>query len=183
MGKTMLKTLWESLYKEKNKTTESVLEENILFRGLTTRELRFVASIVHIRNYRAGETIFNQGQSGVGMYIIESGTVSITAHPENREGHHDEVTLTTLKEGDFFGELALVEEHGKRSASAIAQTESRLIGFFKPNLLDIIQRQPSTGVKIAMSLSEVLGKRLIETNKALAALDEKLKQCESGEKA
>lgn len=179
----MLKTLWESLYKGKNNGTEFILKDNILFRGLSARELKFVAGIVHIRNYRAGETIFKQDQTGVGMYIIESGTVVISARSETQSGHHEDITLTKLGEGDFFGELALVEENGKRSASAIAETNARLIGFFKPNLMDIIQRRPSTGVKIAMSLSEVLGKRLIETNKALANLDEKLKQHENGDPA
>ena len=179
----MLKTLWNSLNKEKNKGTEAVLKENILFRGLTSRELKFVAGTVHIRNYRAGETVFKQGQPGVGMYIIESGTVTISARSETGQGQHEEIRLTTLSEGDFFGELALVEENGKRSASAVAETDARLIGFFKPNLFDIIQRRPSTGVKITMGLNEVLGKRLIDTNQALADLDEKLKKQKNGETA
>lgn len=177
----MLKTLWESLNKEIDKGIESVLKENILFRGLTARELKFVAGTVHIRNYRAGETIFKQGQAGVGMYIIENGTVVISAHAESESDQKNDVTLTKLGQGDFFGELALVEENGKRSASALAETEARLIGFFKPNLFDIIQRRPSTGVKITMGLNEVLGKRLIETNKALAVLNEKLNLLDKGE--
>jgi CRP-like cAMP-binding protein len=179
----MLNVLWESLTKTKTKGTESLLKENILFRGLTARELKFVAGTVHIRDYSAGETIFNQGQTGLGMYIIESGTVVISARSGSFGDQGKEVTLTKLSAGDFFGELALVEENGKRSASAVAETDTRLIGFFKPNLFDIIQRQPATGVKISLGLSEVLGKRLIETNKALAVLDEKLRRCEKGDSA
>lgn len=176
----MSKVLWESLYKKKSNGTEALLKENILFHGLTPRELKFVAGTVHIRNYKAGETIFKQGQTGVGMYIIEEGIVAISAGSEGGNEHSDEITLTKLVKGDFFGELALVEENGQRSASAVAETDSRLIGFFKPAFFDIIQRRPSTGVKISLRLNEVLGKRLIETNKALARLDNKLKKAENG---
>jgi CRP-like cAMP-binding protein len=181
MGSAMLKSLWESLCREKKKGTEDVLRENILFRELTARELKFVAGAVHIRDYRAGETVFTQGETGLGMYIIESGTVVISARPETGNDHSRDITLTRLTEGDFFGELALVEENGKRSASAVAETDTRLIGFFKPDLFDIIQRQPATGVKITLGLSEVLAKRLIETNRILARLDDKLKEFEQGE--
>ncbi len=178
---TMLKALWEGLYKETAKDTASVLRENILFRDLSDRELKFVANTVHIRNYRAGETIFRQGQTGFGMYIIESGSVNISVKADPQNENQEETVLTTLENGDFFGELALVEENGKRSASAIAGTDAMLIGFFKPNLFDIIQRRPSTGVKISLRLNEVLGKRLIETNRSLTLLDDKLKNINNGD--
>ncbi len=176
----MLKALWEGLYKETSKGTAAVLRENILFRDLSARELKFVANTVHIRNYRAKETIFRQGQTGFGMYIIESGTVHISVKSDPQNNDQEETMLTTLESGDFFGELALVEENGKRSASAVAGTDARLIGFFKPNLFDIIQRRPSTGVKISLRLNEVLGKRLIETNRSLTLLNDKLKKIKNG---
>ncbi len=176
----MLKSLWEGLYKGTSKGTPAVLRENILFKDLSTRELMFVANTVHIRNYRAGETVFRQGQTGFGMYIIESGSVNISVKADPHDVKQDETVLTNLETGDFFGELALVEENGQRSASATAISDAKLIGFFKPNLFDIIQRSPSTGVKISLRLNEVLGKRLIETNRLLTVFDEKLKKIKNG---
>lgn len=176
----MIKSMWKSLYKETAKNTASILKENILFQDLTPRELKLVIGTIHIRNYRENEIIFHQGQTGFGMYIIESGTVGISLKNEVRTDNGEETTLAILQPGDFFGELALVEEGGKRSASAKAASDTKLIGFFKPNLFDIIQRSPSTGVKIVLRLSEVLGKRLIETNNSVTMLNEQLKRLKNG---
>lgn len=171
----MFKSLWGSIAETASKNTAAILKENILFQDLSHRELKFVTNIVHIRNYRAGENIFHQGQTGFGMYIIATGAVRISFKDSSEKNQTGETILTNLSTGDFFGELALVEENGKRSASARAVSETRLIGFFKPDFFDIIQRKPATGVKISLRLNEVLGKRLVETNKNVKALDEKLK--------
>ncbi len=176
----MLKSLWEGLYKKKSKGTSAVLRENILFKDLSSRELMFVANTVHIRNYRAGEIVFRQGQAGFGMYIIEGGSVNISVKADPFDEKQEETVLANLETGDFFGELALVEEIGLRIASATASSDAKLIGFFKPNLFDIIQRRPSTGVKISLRLNEVLGERLIETNRLLTVLDDKLKKIKNG---
>lgn len=177
----MLKAMWESLYTEKSKNTTAILKENILFQDLTPRELKLVMGTVHIRYYRSDETIFQQGQTGFGMYIIDEGKVSISLKKNLLADTDEQTTLAVLQTGDFFGELALVEEGGKRSASAKAISDTKLIGFFKPNLLDIIERSPRAGVKIALRLNEVLGKRLVETNNSVTLLNEKLKGLQNGE--
>lgn len=177
----MLKAMWKSLYKETSKNTASILKENILFQDLSQRELKLVIATIHIRQYRENETIFHQGQAGFGMYIIEKGAVSISLRNDTPAEITGETTLAILQPGDFFGELALVEEGGKRSASAKAASDTTLIGFFKPDLFDIIQRSPSTGVKIVLRLNEVLGKRLIDTNNSVTTLSKKLRQSETGE--
>lgn len=178
----MLKMMWKSLYKEKSKNTEAILKENILFQDLNPRELKLVMGTVHIRDYRTEEVIFHQGQTGFGMYIIENGNIKISHKKDPLSDEEEETTLAVLQAGDFFGELALVEEGGKRSASAKALSDTKLIGFFKPNLLDIIERSPRAGVKIALRLNEVLGKRLIETNNTVTMLNEKMKALQGGDK-
>lgn len=177
----MLKAMWKSLYTEKSKNTAATLKENVLFQDLSSRELKLVMGTIHIRDYRPDETIFHQGQAGFGMYIIEEGKVSISLKKNPVVDTNEHTILTVLQSGDFFGELALVEEGGKRSASAVAVSDTKLIGFFKPNLLDIIERSPRAGVKIALRLNEVLGKRLIETNNSVTILNEKLKELQNGE--
>jgi CRP-like cAMP-binding protein len=90
-----------------------------------------------------------------------------------------EIVITKLSPGDFFGELSLVEEGGRRSATATAKNETTLIGFFKPDLLEILERNPNAGVKIALRLGEVLGCRLRETNDRVSVLEDQLKQLRS----
>ena len=71
--------------------------------------------------------------------------------------------LAELTKGDFFGELALLDEE-PRSATAKAIESSNLIGFFRTDLLVLIKRYPDLGNKILLNLSRVLGERLRQTN-------------------
>lgn len=158
--------LWENLIRKTQKESSSrkSLKSNFLFQDLNPTELTLIEKIVNIRNYRAGETIFRQGEVGVGMYIIVKGNVNIYVEETVPEtGKIQNTHITQLHEDDFFGDLALVEENGRRSATAIANEESILIGFFKPDLLEITQRNPIAGVKILMRLGETLGTRLRAT--------------------
>ena len=183
----MGKYLWENFFKHttKEKEIDTILKENILFQDLTKKQLKFVANIVHLRKYRPNETVFTQGEIGVGMYIIVKGTVEITVEDNSavKGTNREEIVITELGPGDFFGELSLVEESGRRSATATATKESELIGFFKPDLLAILERNPNAGVKIALRLGEVLGCRLRETNDRVSVLEDQLKQFRSAGEA
>ncbi len=172
--------LWKNLFKRTppEKALHAILRENILFEDLTSKQLRFVSNIVHLRKYSSNETIFRQGEIGVGMYIIVSGSVTISAQQANRGADKEagKTIITRLGSGDFFGELALVEENGRRSATAEAAETTELIGFFKPDLLEILERNPLAGVKITLRLGEVLGRRLRETTERVSVLEEQLKR-------
>ena len=175
---SMVNFLWENVFRkaEREQDVLTILGQNILFRNLTRKELKFIEKIVHIRQYRGGEVIFRQNESGVGMYIIAKGSVEISVtddlSPAQSKGR--EVIVTRLEAGDFFGELSLVEEGGKRSATAYAAQDSVLIGFFKPDLLEILERSPATGVKVVFRLAEVLGRRLKETTEKITALKKEI---------
>ncbi len=177
----MSKFLWENIIRRKTKEIRDLLRENILFQDLTPKELQFVANIVHLRKYRTDEVIFHQAELGVGMYIIVDGSVNITAEDtrlKDTSANSDHV-IAKLEPGDFFGETSLVEENGKRSATATANENTNLIGFFKPDLLEILERNPRVGVKITLRLSEVLGRRLKETTERVSLLEEQLSQFHS----
>lgn len=157
-----LEIFWRALAKNdrdsRTKVVVDTLHENILFRGLSRSELRLVARVLHHRSYQKGELIFRKGERGFGLYIVIRGSVDIVA--ENQE--LGQFRVTTLGPGNFFGELALVDENSLRSATAVATEGSELVGFFKPDLMDIIDRYPATGVKILYELNVVLGHRLVD---------------------
>jgi CRP-like cAMP-binding protein len=174
-----LNFLWENIFKrfEKEQDIAAILAQNILFKNLSKKELRFIENIVHIRKYRSGETIFRQNENGVGMYIIVKGRVDISVIDDlitDRMLEKD-VVITRLEPGDFFGELSLVEDSGKRSATSVASEDTVLIGFFKPDLLEILERSPSTGVKVVFRLAEVLGRRLKETTDKITQLKKEIR--------
>ncbi|MCA9731813.1 MAG: cyclic nucleotide-binding domain-containing protein [Deferribacteres bacterium] len=123
-------------------------------------ELSEFNKIVHIRYFKVDEPIFWEGEPGVGMYIVKSGSVAvckITAEKRKEE-------LAILRHGDFFGELALIDE-GPRTATCIAHENSEIIGLFRPDLMKLLERKPRLGNKFLFRLSILLGKRLVKLNK------------------
>lgn len=176
----MINLLWENLFRkdERSQKIPHLLSQNKIFSTLTRKELKVVQELVHERHYRAGEAIFRQGEIGIGMYIIAKGGVDISVI-ELEEGisndNFNEILITKLKKGDFFGEISLVEDNGKRTAHAAASEDSILIGFFKPDLNVILQSHPSIGSKITMNLAEVVGRRLKSTTEKISQLRNEMK--------
>jgi len=173
--------IWQNVL-GKNRKKESLshcLKLNYLFQDLSRREIELVSNIVHKRTFRAGEPIFHQGEIGVGMFIVMKGVVDIFVQDANKMDPNERVFITRLENGDFFGELALIEDNSVRSATAVSQTDSILLGFFRPDLLEIVNRSPACGSKIVLRLCEVLGKRLLETTDKVSELARELRELQS----
>ena len=175
----MANYIWDNLFRRTDEHVEvfETLRQTYVFQNLTRKELRFVKDTVHVRTFKSGEPIFRQGEVGVGMYIILKGTLEIyvDSAPDDLAPVGSQM-VTRLRAGDFLGELSLVENNSRRTATAIANEETVLIGFFKPDLLEILDRQPATGVKILLRLSEVLGRRLKETTTRVSELKDDLRR-------
>ena len=169
--------IWDNILKltHDERSLTKKLKSCYLFQDLNFRELQVLEKIVKVRNYRPGEIIFRQGEPGIGLYIIASGTVNIYIEeiiPETGEARSSHIVQ--LKHGEFFGDLALVETDSQRTATAMAHEDSQLIGFFKPDLTELTNRNPDASVKILLRLGEVLGARLKETTVQLASLRQDL---------
>ena len=163
-----MQSLWKSLLGAGGGSNEDdVLGAIPLFEDLTGRELDAVRRLLHRRDYVAGESIFIQGEPGLGMYIIVRGAVSIQSEPSGRE-------LVELVDGDFFGEIALLNEV-IRTATARAKTDCTLLSLFQPDLLSLLDRNPRLGVKVLLSLARLVGLRLVEVSDEVEALT---RECE-----
>ncbi|NQZ00840.1 MAG: cyclic nucleotide-binding domain-containing protein [Bdellovibrionales bacterium] len=172
--------MWDNLFRNKDAAAEvrEILKGTYIFQDLNQKELKLLEGMVHVRIYKVGEPIFRQGEIGVGVYVLKAGGVEISIeNPEpNANSEEPQITVVTqLRAGDFFGELSLVEDNSRRGASAIATEESVLIGFFKPDLFEIIERNPSMGSKVLLRLSEALGRRLRVTTGKVRELNKEIK--------
>ncbi len=113
-----------------------------------------------IQAYAAGETIFQQGDLGTEMYIIQEGEVHIVKHI-NQESH----LLSKLEKGDFFGEMALLESV-PRTADAVAHTEVKALIINGARFDEMLRKNPEIAVRIIRKYS----KRLREANALLERL-------------
>src|SRR5260370_9592420 len=92
-----------------------------LFRQLSSDELEKISGLMVKVSYKAGDTIFLENEPGDALYVIDSGRVRIWV----RDGDANEVTLSELEPGNFFGEMSVLDG-GKRSANATAITDTSL---------------------------------------------------------
>src|SRR5262245_26518241 len=92
-----------------------------LFASLDDNATRELRNLLGKRETTAGTALFRAGDRGDSMYLIESGKVRITIADDDKK----EITLAELAQGDFFGEMAIID--GKqRSADATVVEDSRL---------------------------------------------------------
>ncbi len=97
------------------------------------------------------EIIFREGDIGKHMYVILDGKVEI----RKRTGEKTTRTMITLKKGDIFGEMAVVEGKG-RSATAIAASDCRLLRLDEAAFYDLVLKNPDFAVKMIKTLSSRL---------------------------
>jgi CRP/FNR family cyclic AMP-dependent transcriptional regulator len=160
--------LWGNIFKNKNEHNQDIrhfLKDIPLFAQLHKRELREIEHLIHQRQYKSAEVVFWQDEPGVGMYVVQSGEVGIFNDYDSPE----QKQLARLGQGDFFGEMALLEDDN-RSATAVALSETRLIGIFHPDLFDLFERKPDLGIKVLSKLANMLALRLRKTNLELQQL-------------
>jgi CRP/FNR family transcriptional regulator, cyclic AMP receptor protein len=102
----------------------TALEAVPLFHDLGREELDRLAGELRSRRYRRGEAIFHQGDPGDGLHVVLSGRVKIASVSDSGA----EAILATLRPGEFFGSLALLDGAPRSaSASAIDATETVIL--------------------------------------------------------
>lgn len=161
----MKSPLWSNLFRNWNfQESEKVtaLRQVPVFDGLSDKELDEIEKLTHERKYQAEEHIFKDKAPAEGMFIIISGGVEIYLENDGSKN-----VLAELSDQDFFGEIALLDEK-PRSAGAVATAPSILLGFFRPDLLSLMERNPALSSKILTNLGAVLAERLRKTNELLA---------------
>jgi CRP/FNR family transcriptional regulator, cyclic AMP receptor protein len=121
-----------------------------LFKELTTRELRELDELLHERSYQKDEVVFDEGDTGLGVFVIVSGRVKIvSSHAALKR------LAPEFGPGDYFGELALFEE-SKRTGGAVAMEPTQVLALFRTEFLSLLERDRRIGVKILFELSRTV---------------------------
>lgn len=99
----------------------------------------------------------------------------------NRIDEEDEKTprlVVSLDSGDYFGELALLQENSLRNASAISRDNTLLLGIFKPDVEELINIHPIIATKLLQSISIIIANRLYSLTKEARSMKQKLFELE-----
>lgn len=137
---------------------EDLLSNIQLFESLTAEDLKSLARRLENIEYKEGDVIFRQGESGSSLFIIEDGSVEIS-YGEGRT----KVVLASLFTGQYFGELSLFDG-APRSATATATRTSRMVRLDRDDLVDFVNKNPAAALRIISEMSE----RLRQTNELMS---------------
>ncbi|MFM9913415.1 MAG: cyclic nucleotide-binding domain-containing protein [Methylophilaceae bacterium] len=132
------------------------LREISLFADLTHRELGIIQELLHEREYVKDEIVFDEGEEGQAIYFLFTGKVLIC-----RQGRPVDGAIAELPNGQFFGELALLD-NSPRSAQVRAAEDCTIGVLFREDFLTLLQTHATVASKISLQLSRHIGKRLRE---------------------
>lgn len=145
-----------------------------IFKFLPEDDHLSLVSLWKEKTLQAGEVLFRKGQPGSSMFVIEEGEIEILLPVDPPV---NEVLLSVLKEGEFFGELSLFADT-PRTATTRALTDVRLIEMQRGDFITFVMERPSVGISM---LSE-MAKRLQLTNELISSLASKNPNDEIDEK-
>ena len=121
-----------------------------IFEGLSVSELAAVASVTEELDCKKDEFVIKEGEAGETMFLIINGTVSVIKGA-GKEGAR-EIELARMGAGDYFGEMALLEDT-VRSASIKTSEDSRFLVLHKQEFSEIVREYPQIALHICKALS------------------------------
>lgn len=163
-----------------NEMTLEALRSVPLFASLTDNAAIELRNLLAIKNVSAGTELFHKGDTGDAMYLIETGRVRISITDEDRK----EITLAELAQGDFFGEMSIIDGR-KRSADSTMIEEGRLAVLSRPNFLTFVRANPDVALGMLGALSDRLRRtdELIRSRVSRNANEEERKRATVADRA
>jgi len=155
--------------KEKSKEYANILQQTDIFYDLTKPQLDMVAALCTEVNPTAREIIFEENSASDELYVIARGAVDILVNPaliKSSAGGEPSrpLTIVTLRQGQTFGEIALVDQ-GLRSASArCASKKARLLVIPRDRLIQLCESYPDMGYRLMRNIAADLAFKIRGTD-------------------
>jgi CRP-like cAMP-binding protein len=112
------------------------------------------------QSFQKSEAICEEGSTGSEMYLIHNGRVLLMV----KQGESEQVPLTVLKAGDFFGEMALADDSPRSATATALEDHTELISIDRARFLFMVRQQP----EFALSLMHTLCHRIRDLDKQLS---------------
>ena len=128
-----------------------------------------VATALEEKNYVDGQTVFSEGDPGDSMYFIVNGCVRIEKRAQATSTVHK--VLTVLEAGDYFGEMALLDQK-PRSASAVATGGARILRLSKAAFDQMQAKSSAAGMSVLFAMIRTSSERIRRLSTQLVVYDE-----------
>lgn len=148
--------IWDHFFNRAydRETVEKVkfLSSVYLFKGIKRRDLLYILENLYDKKYLKGETLFVKGDIGKALYIVYRGKILLYKNI-------NDMPAAEVNEGEFVGEMALIEEM-PRTLSAVAAQDTSVFILYRVNLENMIKTKPKIASIISYNLAFVLSSRL-----------------------
>jgi CRP-like cAMP-binding protein len=144
-----------------------MLQSIPIFHTLTRKEILEVDELLHERVYEKNEIVFEEGDSGHGIFVVVSGKLRVDASHELLK-----TSVMDIGPGESVGELALFDE-GLRSATVVAVERTVTIALFQAEFSSLLKKNKDIGVKVLFEIARTLSRRarqLLRQEKHLPSL-------------
>lgn len=140
----------------------SLLKNIPIFKNLTQNDFKLIGELIYEVEFKKDHTLFKQGDPSDSFFIIKSGAVKIIRHDD---GHATE--LATLKEGEFFGEIGVIQ-NSDRTADVVLAEDSTLLAIDKNEFQRFMAVNPAISMKI---MAVMVGRYRANTKGASKKID------------
>ena len=156
---------------EDPKITDAIetLRQVPMLHGMSRSVLRDIAEAVHRRDYKRDEFLYYEHDPGLGMYVVQRGRVRLLVEEKTGAVHE----LRQVGENEVFGKLSLLGDF-RRVETAQALTDTRVLGFFRPDLKTVLKRHPASGAAFLEAIARNLAAMETELVRVLVEKDGKV---------
>ena len=127
-----------------SEASADTLKKVPLFAGLDNKELKQIASSMRERRFKPGDTLTQEGASGVGFFVVEEGEAEVTVGGQARG---------SVGPGDYFGEIALINE-SPRTATLTARTDMVCYGMTPWDFKPLVESNSTIAWKLLTAMAD-----------------------------
>ena len=132
-------------------------------RGLSAAEMKLLATFSNEERFTAGSMIFREGDRGDKLFIVLDGRVRISKFIPGV----GEEALTVLDRGDFFGEMALIDDKVRSADAKAHEADATVLSIDRATLNEILSMDPNASLQFLNLLCRMISRRLREINEKI----------------
>lgn len=123
------------------------LDKVPLFAGLDSKQLEVLSKMAHPRSFGAGETVVQQGEQGIGLFVIQSGEVEVL-----QKRGADETRIRTMGSGESFGEIGLLTDY-PRTATIRTTKPTECVAISALSFREAMQKSPDMALHMLKTVA------------------------------